>query len=58
MPTTHITSLLRDKPLLELQFPCHTQAIERCVKLVTEAAGKVCEHDKIRVFVIPLSPGR
>lgn len=25
-----------------LQFPCHTQAIERCVKLITEAAGTVC----------------
>lgn len=23
-------------------FPCHTQAVERCVKLVTEASGKVC----------------
>lgn len=25
-----------------LMFPCHTQAVERCVKLVTESAGKVC----------------
>lgn len=23
-------------------FPCHTQAVERCVKLVTEAAGQIC----------------
>ena len=23
-------------------IPCHTQAIERRIKLVTEAAGKVC----------------
>lgn len=25
-----------------LKFPCHMQAVERCVKLVTESAGKVC----------------
>ncbi|CAH0546654.1 unnamed protein product [Brassicogethes aeneus] len=24
------------------EFPCHTQAVERCVKLVTEASLKVC----------------
>jgi len=23
-------------------FPCHTQAVERCIKLVTEASGLVC----------------
>ncbi|GBN41734.1 hypothetical protein AVEN_192267-1 [Araneus ventricosus] len=26
------------------KFPCHTQAVERCVKLVTEASNKVCVH--------------
>lgn len=25
------------------RFPRHTQSVERCVKLVTEAAMKVCE---------------
>lgn len=48
MPTTHISSLLKGKslPVYEyLKFPCHTQAVERCVKLVTEAAGKVCGHE-------------
>ena len=24
------------------KFPCHTQAVERCVKLVTEASAAVC----------------
>ena len=24
------------------KFPCHTQSVERCVKLITEAATKVC----------------
>ncbi|KAK4875539.1 hypothetical protein RN001_011961 [Aquatica leii] len=25
-----------------LKFPCHTQAVERCIKLVTEASSLVC----------------
>ncbi|GBN93868.1 hypothetical protein AVEN_91262-1 [Araneus ventricosus] len=25
------------------EFPCHTQSVERCVKLISEAAMKVCE---------------
>jgi len=25
-----------------LKFPCHTQAVERCIKLVTEASAAVC----------------
>ena len=28
------------------KFPCHTQAVERCVKLVTEASAAVCEKDR------------
>ena len=24
------------------KYPCHTQAVERCVKLVTEASSAVC----------------
>ncbi|KAJ8896749.1 hypothetical protein PR048_002094 [Dryococelus australis] len=27
------------------KLPCHTQAVERCVKLVTEASTKVCGHE-------------
>jgi hypothetical protein len=27
------------------QFPCHTQAVERTVKLVTDASARVCGHD-------------
>ena len=31
------------KPVMNFkQFPCHTQAVERCVKLVTKVSGKVC----------------
>jgi hypothetical protein len=25
-----------------LELPCHTQAVERCIKLVTEASAAVC----------------
>ncbi|GBN33705.1 hypothetical protein AVEN_61571-1 [Araneus ventricosus] len=33
-------------PIRETQkFPCHTQAVERCIKLVTEASNKVCGHE-------------
>lgn len=45
IPSTHITS---EKALPEyeyLKFPCHIQAVERCVKLVTKATGKVCGHE-------------
>jgi len=33
----------RTVPSLDFpKYPCHTQAVERCVKLVTEAASSVC----------------
>ncbi|GBM98649.1 hypothetical protein AVEN_273129-1 [Araneus ventricosus] len=33
-------------PIREIQkFPCHTQSVERCVKLVTESSNKVCGHE-------------
>ncbi|GBN60878.1 hypothetical protein AVEN_120277-1 [Araneus ventricosus] len=33
-------------PIREIQkFPYHTQAVERCIKLVTEASNKVCGHE-------------
>jgi len=33
------------------KFPCHTQAVERTVKLVTEASKKVCGHNKRDGFI-------
>ncbi|GBM75568.1 hypothetical protein AVEN_268565-1 [Araneus ventricosus] len=34
------------KPIREIQkFPCHTQAVEMCFKLVTEASNKVSGHE-------------
>ena len=32
---------LVEKPLLVPFYPCHTQTVERAIKLVTEAAGSV-----------------
>ncbi|GBM41753.1 hypothetical protein AVEN_173147-1 [Araneus ventricosus] len=33
-------------PIREIQkFPCHTQAVERCIKLEREASNEVCGHD-------------
>lgn len=38
---------MQEKSVINLnKFPCHTQAVERCVKIITEASGKVCGHDK------------
>lgn len=38
--------------LLEFpKFPCHTQAVERTIKLVTEAAGAVCGQDARDGFI-------
>lgn len=33
------------KTIIDLQkFPCHTQAVERCVKIVTEASSTACRQ--------------
>lgn len=39
-----IQSLILDVPRYSdlFNFPCHSQAVERCVKIVTEASGAVC----------------
>ncbi|GBL95628.1 hypothetical protein AVEN_24831-1 [Araneus ventricosus] len=33
------------------KFPCHTQSVERCVKLVTEAASTVCRSHSRNGFI-------
>jgi len=35
--------MARDKSLEIVDFPCHTQSVERCVKLVTEASQSVTD---------------
>jgi hypothetical protein len=32
------------------QLPCHTQAVERCVRLVTDACASVCEKERDGYF--------
>lgn len=52
--TEDIEAILSTKALPDFQclnFPCHTQAVERCVKLVTESSGKVCGHDNRDGFI-------
>ena len=39
-------------PVIELDnYPCHTQAVERCLKLVSEASEKVCGLTKRDGFI-------
>jgi len=35
-----------------LNYPCHTQAVERCVKLVTEASNSVCGPEAREGFIL------
>ena len=48
--TTHMTSdqlqELVHSPMKVPDWPSHTQSVERCVKMVTEAAGTVFSHEK------------
>lgn len=40
---TEISNLITSGALMDFEkYPCHTQAVERCVKLVTEASLAVC----------------
>jgi hypothetical protein len=33
------------------RYPCHSQAVERCVKLVTEATAAVCGNEARDGFI-------
>ena len=46
IPDEELDFLIESKGQREFPiFPCHTQAVERCVKLVTEASSLVCSSD-------------
>lgn len=48
MPAESILLFQENKYVPEfeiLNFPCNTQAVKVCVKLVTESAGNVCVED-------------
>ena len=34
------------------KFPCHTQSVERCVKLVTESCAAVCGANSRHGFIL------
>lgn len=40
----------KEKKIFE-QLPCHTQAVKRCVKLVTEASSSVCGSNSKHCFI-------
>ena len=39
-------------------FPCHSQSVERAVKLVTEAASKVCGADRRHNHIVSVIASR
>lgn len=44
--TDDLVAEIKNKFAITLKkFLCHTQAVERCVKIITEASSKVCGHD-------------
>ncbi|KAG7166930.1 hypothetical protein Hamer_G028115, partial [Homarus americanus] len=62
--TTSLTSQelrnLKETPMQVPKWPSHTQSVERCVKMVTEAAGHVYSHERredkelINDMIVPL----
>lgn len=46
-----IKDIHNEKIIKMTNFPCHTQAVERCVKLVTEASSSVCGSDARDGFI-------
>ena len=53
--TTHLTDAqlqeIVENPMKVPDWPSHTQSVERCVKMVTEAASKVFSHEKREGFI-------
>ena len=46
-PSNQLEENIRSSEMLQFQsFPCHTQAVERGIKLVTEACTAVCEPQR------------
>ena len=45
-------------PIVFPDFPCHSQSVERAVKLVTEAASKVCGADRRHNHIVSVLASR
>ena len=54
---SEITSA-RDQPLELPGFPCHSQSVERCVKLVTEASQSVCGYENRHALIVSRQSAR
>ncbi|KAG7156859.1 hypothetical protein Hamer_G030917 [Homarus americanus] len=58
--TTSLTSQelrnLKETPMQVPKWPSHTQSVERCVKMVTEAAGHVYSHERREATPRPPPP--
>ena len=50
MTNEQLTSL-KDSPLEVPAYPCHTQAVERAIRLVTEASSTVIGHEAREGFI-------
>ncbi|KAG7174294.1 hypothetical protein Hamer_G003227 [Homarus americanus] len=54
--TTSLTSQelrnLKETPMQVPKWPSHTQSVERCVKMVTEAAGHVYSHERREGMIV------
>lgn len=52
---TELANLIKKEDVLPIsfgKFPCHTQAVEKCLKLVTEAASKVCCEEARNGYIV------
>ena len=48
-----------EAPIVDFpRFPCHTQAVERCVKLITQASATVCGQKARDGFIRSRLEGR
>ena len=50
MTNEQLTSV-KDSPLEVPAYPCHTQAVERAIRLVTEASSSVIGHEAREGFI-------
>ena len=54
VPNSVFESMIRDGVCPKwdfVKFPCHSQAVERCVKVVTEASAHVCGQERRDGFI-------
>ena len=55
---TEVLDQAIQNPLSFPEFPCHSQSVERAVKLVTEAASKVCGGERRHNHIVSVVAAR